>query len=67
MAPYGGWAMDKSMSKLAEEGLSDIIIIAIDHGENERIIEYLPYYHPRFGEGKGNFYIQFRSRLGNIW
>lgn len=59
MAPYGDWAIDKSMAKLAEEGLSDIIIIAIDHGEKERIIEYLPYYHPRFGEGKGNFYIQF--------
>ena len=59
LAPYGDWAIDKSMAKLAEQGLNDIIIIAIDHGENERIIEYLPYYHPRFGEGKGNFYIQF--------
>ena len=59
LAPYGDWAIDKSMTKLAEEGLGDIIIIAIDHGEQERINEYLPYYHPRFGEGKGNFYIQF--------
>ncbi|WP_445955676.1 alpha/beta hydrolase [Yeosuana sp.] len=59
MAPYGDWAIDKSLAKLAEEGMSDIIIIAIDHGEQERIKEYLPYYHPRFGEGKGNFYIQF--------
>jgi len=59
LAPYGDWAIDKSMAKLAEEGLSDLIIIAIDHGEEERINEYLPYYHPRFGEGKGNFYIQF--------
>lgn len=59
LAPYGDWAIDKSMAKLAEKGLSDLIIIAIDHGEEERINEYLPYYHPRFGEGKGNFYIQF--------
>ncbi len=58
-APFGDWAIDKSLGKLAQEGLSDIIIIAIDHGEHERINEYLPYYHPRFGEGKGNFYIQF--------
>ena len=58
-APFGDWAIDKSMAKLAEEGLSDIIIIAIDHGEEERINEYLPYYHPRYGQGKGNFYIQF--------
>jgi predicted alpha/beta superfamily hydrolase len=59
LAEYGDWAIDKSMAKLAEEGLKDLIIIAIDHGEQERIIEYLPYYHPRFGQGKGNFYIQF--------
>ena len=59
LAPYGDWAIDKSMEKLASEGLKDLIIIAIDHGEEERINEYLPYYHPRFGEGKGNFYIQF--------
>ena len=58
-APYGDWAIDKSLGKMAHEGMSDIIIIAIDHGEQERISEYLPYYHPRFGEGKGNFYIQF--------
>ena len=59
LAEYGDWAIDKSMAKLGEEGLKDLIIIAIDHGEQERIIEYLPYYHPRFGQGKGNFYIQF--------
>lgn len=59
LAQYGDWAIDKSMAKLAEEGLKDLIIIAIDHGEEERIIEYLPYYHPRFGKGKGVFYIQF--------
>lgn len=58
-APYGDWAIDKSLGKLAERGKGDLIIIAIDHGEEERISEYLPYYHPRFGEGKGDFYIQF--------
>ena len=58
-APYGDWAIDKSMAKLAANGLKDLIIIAIDHGEEERISEYLPYYHPRFGNGKGDFYIQF--------
>ena len=57
MAQYGDWAIDKSLAKLAENGLADIIIIAINHGEEERISEYLPYYHPRFGQGKGNFYI----------
>jgi predicted alpha/beta superfamily hydrolase len=58
-APYGNWAIDKSMGKLKQEGFGDIIIVAVDHGEEERINEYLPYNHPRFGEGKGKFYIQF--------
>ena len=58
-APYGDWAIDKSMGRLAEIGRGDLIIIAIDHGERERIIEYLPYYHPDFGHGKGMAYIQF--------
>jgi predicted alpha/beta superfamily hydrolase len=47
------------MAKLAKEGHVDVIIIAIDHGNEERVSEYLPYYHPRFGEGKGTFYIEF--------
>lgn len=58
-APYGDWAIDKSMAKLASQGFGDVIIIAVDHGEEERINEYLPYYHPRFGDGKGKYYIQF--------
>lgn len=58
-APYGDWAIDKSMAKLAEEGFGDLIIIAVDHGEKERVSEYLPYFHPRFGQGKGKFYVQF--------
>jgi predicted alpha/beta superfamily hydrolase len=61
MSQYGDWAIDKSLAKLAENGEADIIIIAINHGEKERINEYLPYYHPRFGQGKGTFYIQFMT------
>lgn len=61
MSQYGDWAIDKSLAKLAEQGMADVIIIAINHGEEERINEYLPYYHPRFGQGKGTFYIQFMT------
>lgn len=58
-APFGDWAIDRSLGKLAAKGLKDIIIVAIDHGEKERIKEYLPYYHQKFGKGHGVFYIQF--------
>jgi predicted alpha/beta superfamily hydrolase len=58
-APFGDWAIDQSMEMLATHGLKDLIIIAIDHGERERIIEYLPYFNHRFGQGKGRHYIDF--------
>lgn len=58
-APFGDWAIDKSLAKMARKGLQDIIVIAIDHGEQTRLTEYFPYYHPEFGFGKGPVYIQF--------
>ena len=63
-APYGDWAIDRSLEKLAEEGFNDLIIIAIDHGHERRISEYFPYKHPKYGEGKGRTYINFmRDKL----
>ncbi|MEZ4773778.1 MAG: alpha/beta hydrolase-fold protein [Bacteroidia bacterium] len=58
-AMFGNWAIDQSLAKLAEKGLKDIIIIAVDHGGEERISEYSPYYNPKFGEGSGELYLQF--------
>lgn len=58
-APFGDWAIDQSMEVLAQEGYGDVIIIAIDHGERERINEYFPYHHPKYGQGRGRHYIQF--------
>ncbi len=39
--------------------MGDIIIIAIDHGGKERISEYSPYFHRKFGKGKGVKYADF--------
>lgn len=58
-APYGDWAIDKSLAGLAAQDMSDLVVIAIDHGEEERIFEYSPYYNPMFGEGKGRQYVSF--------
>lgn len=58
-APFGDWGIDKSLTFLAQLGYGDIIIIAVDHGEKERIIDYLPYKHHKFGQGRGKAYIQF--------
>ncbi len=40
-SPYGNWEIDKKLSILAEYGRGDVIIIAIEHGSEERIKEYI--------------------------
>ena len=58
-APFGNWAIDQHMAHLASQGMGDLIIIAIDHGGRERISEYSPYFHRKFGKGKGRLYASF--------
>lgn len=58
-APFGDWAIDQSLANLASEGMKDIIVIAIDHGEEERIKEYLPFSDTKFGMSEGELYVQF--------
>lgn len=38
---FGNWEIDKKLSILAEYGRGDIIVIAIEHGSEERIKEYI--------------------------
>ncbi|UZT98603.1 alpha/beta hydrolase-fold protein [Chryseobacterium fluminis] len=38
---YGNWEIDKKLSVLAEYGRGDVIIIAVEHGSEERIKEYI--------------------------
>lgn len=58
-APFGNWAVDKSMAKLAEKGKGDLIIIAIDHADEARISEFTPSYRTRLGKGDGKKYVRF--------
>ena len=57
--PYGNWKIDEHLARLAANGMGDIIVIAIDHGGKERIKEYSPYFHRKFGDGQGKHYAQF--------
>lgn len=58
-APFGNWAVDKKLALMSEKGLGDIIIISIDHAEDERIAEFTPSYHTRLGRGDGKKYVRF--------
>ena len=55
-APYGNWAIDQKLSILKETGIGDLIIIAIEHGDKDRIKEYSPFDTEEFGPGEGTLY-----------
>jgi predicted alpha/beta superfamily hydrolase len=58
-APFGTWALDKRLAALAQRGMGDFIVVAIDHGGKDRIREYSPYDSPKWGEGLGQEYTRF--------
>ncbi len=41
-SPFGNWAIDKKLAVLAEIGMGDVIVVAIDHGGETRVNEFLP-------------------------
>lgn len=56
---YGNWEIDKKLSILAEYGRGDVIIIAIEHGSEERIKEYI-FDNDNIANGsEGKKYIRF--------
>jgi predicted alpha/beta superfamily hydrolase len=59
---YGNWEIDKKMAVLAGQGKGDIIIVAIDHADEDRLHEFAPYTHPKFGKGAGKKYANFIVR-----
>ncbi|MGA0559253.1 alpha/beta hydrolase [Larkinella sp. VNQ87] len=57
-SPFGNWTIDQKLAVLAHRQHHQLIIVAIDHGETERIAEYQPY-HTRLAEGRGRAYLDF--------
>lgn len=58
-APFGTWGIDEQLKKLALANKNDLIIVAIDHGETERIHEFTPLQGTRIGKGEGRAYLNF--------
>lgn len=58
-APYGNWAIDKSLAQMSKLGKSEVIIVSIDHGGILRIKELLPYTTSRYTEAEGQLYLKF--------
>lgn len=58
-APYGTWGLDKKLATMSELGFGDLIVVAIDHAEDQRIKEYTPTRPTRLGIGDGEAYASF--------
>lgn len=57
---YGNWEIDKKLSLLAEYGIGDIIIIAVEHGSEDRIREYVFEDENKYAvKAEGKKYIRF--------
>jgi predicted alpha/beta superfamily hydrolase len=48
---YGNWEVDKRLSLLKKQGKEDLIIVAINHGEEDRQLEFSPYKNQFKGQG----------------
>lgn len=56
---YGNWEIDKSLAELAKAHKAGVIIVAVDHGEEDRVQELSPYDNTKLGKGHGAKFLQF--------
>ncbi|WP_310558603.1 alpha/beta hydrolase-fold protein [Flavobacterium sp.] len=59
-AQYGNWEIDKKLAVMAEYKIGKIIIVAIEHAEEDRIKEY-NVGKTVLGKGQGKKYIKFMT------
>ena len=55
----GEWEVDESLNNLFKKTGKGFIVVAVENGGEERINEYTPWPHKKYGGGKGAVYIDF--------
>ncbi|MES2418035.1 MAG: alpha/beta hydrolase-fold protein [Bacteroidota bacterium] len=55
---FGEWGIDELLDQLIANGGKEWIVVGIDHGGSERLMEYNPY-NSKYGKGKGRAYVDF--------
>lgn len=61
-APFGSWGVDKQLAAMAERGVGDLIVVAIDHANAQRTSEFTPSVKTKLGKGDGQAYCHFLAR-----
>jgi predicted alpha/beta superfamily hydrolase len=60
-SPFGNWHVDHRLAEMAKAGFGDLIVVAIDHAEQERIREFSPPEVTRFGSSLGRQYAHYMT------
>ncbi len=55
----GEWKVDETLNELYKKTGKGFIVVGIENGGAERINEYTPWQHEKYGGGKGGAYIDF--------
>ena len=55
----GEWKVDETLNNLYKTTGRGFIVVAVENGGAERINEYTPWEHKKYGGGKGEIYIDF--------
>ncbi len=61
-SPFGNWHVDQRLAEMAEKGMHELIVVAIDHAEKDRVREFSPPDVNRFGTSFGRQYAQFITK-----
>ncbi|MDQ3276913.1 MAG: alpha/beta hydrolase-fold protein [Bacteroidota bacterium] len=57
-AGFGEWGVDEALDTLGQQ-VGEMIVVAVDHGEEKRINEYSPFDTDQHGKGEGDAYVDF--------
>lgn len=55
----GEWKVDETLNRLYHKTGKGFIVVGIENGGKERVNEYTPWPHEKYGGGKGKEYIHF--------
>jgi alpha-glucosidase len=55
----GEWKVDETLNDIYKTTKKGFIVVGIENGGQERINEYTPWEHQKYGGGKGDVYINF--------
>ena len=63
----GEWGVDESLDELARTHGLELIVVAIEHGNEHRIGELKPWDDPKYGKGEADQYLRFIVEVVKPW